>query len=189
MKLIIGLGNPGEQYHNTRHNVGYLVLDKLVQKLQNSKTPNSKQILNFKMNEKLDSLVMNYESSVIFAKPLTFMNNSGKAVKKLTSYYHINTPDIWVIHDDLDIKLSQYKIQFGVGPKVHNGINSIEKYLNTKDFWRVRVGIENRGQGLRDGRKISGEEYVLKNFKSDEMEVRDKVIDQLMNDLIKLISK
>src|SRR3972149_1266470 len=107
MKLIVGLGNPGEGYNNNRHNVGHMVVESL-------------------------------------KRSQGFMNDSGVFVNKLVEQNMVKTSDLWVIHDDLDIPLGSYKIQKGKGPKLHNGINSIEKELASEDFWRVRVGVENR---------------------------------------------
>lgn len=160
MKLIIGLGNPGEKYKNNRHNVGHLVADKL--KIQNLKLKN-----------------------IIVIKSNTFMNNSGEYVKKLVEQYRINSSDLWVIHDDLDIPLGNYKIQKGKGPRLHNGINSIERELGTENFWHLRVGVDNR---VKENR-VSGEEYVLQDFMREERGILDKAIQKLLIDLINLISK
>ena len=123
IKLIVGLGNPGEKYANTRHNVGFMIIDELVRRIVNEKWVTAK---------KFDSLIVNYQQSIIFCKPQTFMNTSGSMVKKLSDFYKTKTPDIWVIHDDLDIKLGEYKIQKGVGPKLHYGIESVSKALGTR---------------------------------------------------------
>ena len=194
MKLIIGLGNPGEKYKDTRHNVGFMVVDELARRIANSQ---------WSMVKKFSSLIIDYQSSIIFCKPQTFMNSSGFAVSKLASFYKVSASDIWVIHDDLDIKLGEYKIQKGVGPKLHYGIQSIERSLGTKDFWRVRVGVENRDVeftnkktnlikqivSFQSSRRIPGEEYVLQNFTSDEKEVLRGVIDEIVGKLVGLIIK
>jgi PTH1 family peptidyl-tRNA hydrolase len=153
MKLIIGLGNPGEKYRYTRHSVGLVV----VEKLSKLKLP----------------------KNVIVKESGLFMNLSGVFVRSQLAKYHIKESDLYVIHDDLDIPLGSYKIQFGVGPKVHNGINSIESELGTKDFWRVRVGIENR----KSGENILGEEYVLENFSVEEKKILDSVVNKICDDL------
>ncbi|MBU1071203.1 aminoacyl-tRNA hydrolase, partial [Patescibacteria group bacterium] len=114
MKLIVGLGNIGEKYKNTRHNVGFMVVDELE-----------------KHKEDL--------GKVMLVKPATFMNESGRAVAKMVRFYKLDLDNLYVVHDDLDLKLGEYKIQKGVGPKVHNGILSVEKELGDKEFWRVRV--------------------------------------------------
>jgi len=160
MKLIIGLGNVGEKYKSTRHNTGFLVLDRLIYDLG---------FKNYELQKNLKTYILIHKSCVL-AKPTTMMNNSGDAVQKLVSFYHIKTSDLWVIHDDLDIKLGQYKIQFGVGPKVHNGLNSICEKLGNDKFWHVRVGVDNRNLENR----ISGEAYVLQKFTEEEEEMMEK---------------
>lgn len=172
-KLIVGLGNPGDKYKTTRHNAGFMVVDALVSQIANSQ---------WSMAKKFNSFI-DYQSSIIFCKPQTFMNASGVAVAKLATYYKLPAAEIFVIHDDLDIKLGEYKIQKGVGPKLHYGVESIERALGTKDFWRVRVGVENREIIQR----TPGEEYVLQNFKEDEFEILKNIIEKIIKDLVILI--
>jgi peptidyl-tRNA hydrolase, PTH1 family len=172
VKLIVGLGNPGDQYHQTRHNVGFMVMDNLARMINGE----------WLMNKYVQSLVINHQSLVL-AKPQSFMNKSGEAVKLLVSYYESKTSDITVIHDDLDIRLGEYKIQLGKGPKVHNGINSIEKSLGTEQFWRVRVGIDNRDPENR----IPGESYVLQQFSLLELEALDKVFENIKLEIGKYV--
>jgi PTH1 family peptidyl-tRNA hydrolase len=183
MKLIIGIGNPGEQYKNNRHNVGFMVLDEFSRQMTNDQ---------WSMDKRFNSLVISHQSSVILAKPQTFMNNSGIAVKRLVVQYKAKMPDLWIIHDDLDIALGAYKIQKGKGPKEHKGLLSIYNALGTKDFWHVRVGIENRTINdkwpMPNDRKISGEEYVLQDFDKREIETRDRVIERVTGELVSLIT-
>jgi PTH1 family peptidyl-tRNA hydrolase len=117
------------------------------------------------------------------------MNESGKAVQSLTSFYKLPTANIFIVHDDLGIKLGEYKIQRGKGPKDHKGLLSIDSALGTRDYWRVRVGIENRKRkflifSFQFPRKITGEEYVLQNFTDKELEIINPVIDKIVKDLI-----
>lgn len=175
MHLIIGLGNPGEKYKNTRHNVGFMVLDEY----------NAKQGPDdFSFNKKFNSEIIKTEK-VILAKPQTFMNDSGSAVSKLISFFKINPTELYVVHDDLDIKLGEYKIQKGVGPKVHNGVNSIEEKLGTKNFWRVRMGVDNRIPESR----IPGEEYVLQNFEEQEIQILQSMIEKVVQEILKNASR
>jgi PTH1 family peptidyl-tRNA hydrolase len=146
MKIIIGLGNPGEDYKNTRHNVGHMVIDGLLA----SKLP----------------------KGITAKKTNTFMNESGEFVKEVTDKQKTDLKDLYIVHDDLDIKLGDYKIQFGRGPKDHNGLASVDKHLGTDEYWHVRVGVDNRPL---DGRPM-GEEYVLQNFTDEERAVLDKVL-------------
>lgn len=110
------------------------------------------------------------------------MNASGKAVHSLATNYKLLATDIYVIHDDLDIKLGEYKTQKGKGPKVHNGINSIEDSLGETDFWRVRVGVDNRNADNR----IPGEDYVLQDFLPEERKAIDKVLNEVCKKLATL---
>ncbi|MCL4397998.1 aminoacyl-tRNA hydrolase [Patescibacteria group bacterium] len=152
MKLLIGLGNPGEHYARNRHSAGKL----LVKKMKEMGNPG-------------DIRAMESES---------LMNDSGKFVAQLYNFYKITPDDLCIAHDDLDIPLGQYKIQKGIGPKVHYGVNSIEEALGTKDFWRIRIGIDNRNSQNR----IPGEEYVLQNFTDEELVILDKVFDAIIKD-------
>jgi PTH1 family peptidyl-tRNA hydrolase len=204
MKLIVGLGNPGNKYKNNRHNVGFVLVDALASKL--SKPPNlqtSMQIqnLNFKFQNKrkLLSEILKI-NNLVLAKQVTYMNDSGSAVKKLTDYYSLVANNLYIIHDDLDINLGEYKIQLGKGPKDHKGIISIDKALGTKDYWRVRVGVENRDQEIRNTKheirsefnftniqnskrkRISGEKYVLQDFTKDELEVVNDVVKDIVEE-------
>lgn len=167
MKLIVGLGNPGEKYINTRHNVGFMVVDKLAEKLS----------LTSFVDKKLEAEVFDYrQQNVILAKPLTYMNNSGLSVKKLVIRYKLKMTDLWVIHDDLDLRLGTYKIQKGVGPKLHYGIQSIEQELGRNDFWRIRIGVDNRPKETR----VFGENYVLEKFSIAEFSQLNEKIEKAL---------
>ena len=169
MKLIVGLGNPGTEYQQTRHNVGFLVVDELAKNVNES----------FEKDKYTFSEVASTDD-LILAKPQTFMNNSGEAVKYLLEKYMLLENSLVVVHDDLDIPLGQYKIQHAVGPKVHNGISSIEQRINTDQFTRVRVGVDHRDPNNR----ISGEAYVLQNFTKEERGILSGVIHTIASKLI-----
>lgn len=175
MKLIIGLGNPGKKHKNNRHNVGFMVVDQLAFSLPNEK---------WSMVKKFQSLIIKNQQLFVSAKPQAFMNQSGEAVKKLIDQYKIKTSDLWVIHDDLDIDLGSYKIQKGKGPKLHNGIKSIEEKLGKTDFWRVRVGVENRNEENR----ISGEAYVLQDFTKEEKKNMTAKTAEISKEVLSLIT-
>lgn len=123
MKLIFGLGNPGNKYKNNRHNAGFAVVDGV----RLRKTPQFTAI-----------------------KSDVFMNDSGSAIKKLVSKSTLRKIDLYVAFDDLDIPLGSYKIQKAKGPKDHNGLNSIYEKLGTEDFWHIRVGVDNRDPNKRE---------------------------------------
>ncbi|MEK7526665.1 MAG: aminoacyl-tRNA hydrolase [Patescibacteria group bacterium] len=175
MYLIVGLGNPGKEYEKTRHNAGFMFLDKLAKKLN----------LEFKPDKYLKSDVIVVTNKFILAKPTTFMNESGTAVALLSKKFGFKLEEIHVVHDDLDIALGLYKVQQGVGPKVHNGVNDIEEKLKTTDFWRIRIGVDNRDAVNR----IPGEAYVLQNFNTDELKIIDTVLEKQTEELQTHFSK
>jgi len=153
MKVIVGLGNPGKKYRNNRHNVGHMVVDSLLEK--------------------------GFPKNLVVKKTGVFMNESGKYVKNLIDRFKLDTPSLWVIHDDLDIALGNYKIQKGKGPKEHKGILSIEEKLGGNNFWRIRIGVENRSSEKR----ISGESYVLQNFNEEELDILHSVINNIVGEI------
>lgn len=171
MKLIVGLGNIGDKYQQTRHNVGFMVADLLAQKLA----------LNFANSSKTFSLVAKNQDYIL-VKPQTFMNDSGKAVRAVCDYYQINpTAELIVVHDDLDIELGKIKRQQGVGPKIHNGLSSIYQHLGTADFMHLRIGIDGRA----GDRSMPGSSYVLANFTREEEPGIKAVIEQVAQELLR----
>ncbi len=170
MYLIVGLGNPGENYEKTRHNAGYLFINKLAGKDK------------FEVNRKQEAEVLK-KGELILAKPFTFMNDSGRAVRKIMDFYKLSIENVVVVHDDLDIAFGEYKIQKEVGPKVHNGIKSIEQYLGRKDFLRVRIGIDNRQPGVSYG---TGADYVLSKMSKEELKELDGVIEEAAKELAEI---
>jgi peptidyl-tRNA hydrolase, PTH1 family len=152
MKLIVGLGNPGEKYKNTRHNMGFMKVDDMMADLQDRSQWSFEKKFNAEMVKVKDT---------IFAKPQTFMNNSGDSVSKLVNFYNINLQDLLVVHDDVDLELGKVKEQFGVGSAGHKGVQSIIDALGSQDFWRMRVGI-----GRPADNKMDLEDWVLGDFGS-----------------------
>ena len=171
MKLVVGLGNIGSKYIATRHNVGFRVVDALASKFS---------IFNFQFSKKFQSEISEGDN-LILVKPTTLMNLSGVAVAKLVNFYKIEPGFLYVIHDDLDITLGEYKIQLGKGPKVHNGVTSVEKHLGTAEFWRVRVGVD--GRTAQQRAEIAGMDYVLGKFSGEEKKVIDEVVDKVVEEL------
>ncbi|NTU69650.1 aminoacyl-tRNA hydrolase [bacterium] len=151
MKLIVGLGNPGKEYKETRHNVGFMVLDKLQDDLKLSE---------FSYSKKFDADVSK-NKKVVLLKPQTFMNSSGFSVAGFMNFYKIKPKDVLIIHDDVDFDLGKIKIGFNEGPAGHNGIKSIFKETGLKDYWRFRVGINSS-----ENRKT--EDFVLNKFSKNE---------------------
>ncbi len=153
MKLIVGLGNPGKEYEDTRHNVGFLVLDNYL------KTDDWKE----KFNAMYHEARINGEK-VIFVKPLTYMNLSGDAVVQFVNYYDIDLDDILVIHDDLDLTFGTYKLKKNSSAGGHNGIKSIINRLGSENFARLKVGISH-------DKSIDTKDYVLGNFSKKDKEI------------------
>lgn len=165
MKLIVGLGNPGEKYSKNRHNVGFIFVNYLLETFKLKQEASSMQMhdIGFKKDKYLFSEIAK-ANNYLFLKPQTFMNKSGDAVKKAILHYKLKpSQSLIVIHDDLDIPFGKFKIQ-PQGPKAHNGLTDIQNKLQTMDFLRVRIGVDNRPQENR----MNGEEYVLQNFTNEE---------------------
>ena len=168
MKLIVGLGNPGKEYHNTRHNVGYMVLDNYLGEVS---WKSEKQADTYKIK-------VNGEE-VLFLKPTTFMNLSGLAVSYYKNYYKINLSDILIIQDDMDLELGNIRIKENSSSGGHNGIKNIIKELNSQNFLRLKVGISKPSNGIVD--------FVLSKFKKEELEIIDSSINKtkdIINDFI-----
>ena len=157
MKMIVGLGNPGKEYQNTRHNVGFMVLNYF---------PGNNSWKE-KFNAMYNIQVINGEK-VLFVKPLTFMNLSGDAVQEFVNYYDIDLDDILIIHDDLDLPFGKYKLKVDSSAGGHNGVKSIINRLGSQDFARLKVGISH-------DRSIDTKDYVLGNFSKEDKEVFDKM--------------
>lgn len=171
MYLIVGLGNPSEEYQKTRHNVGFLFVDKLAGKD------------NFSFDKKHEAEILKKDKYML-VKPQTFMNDSGRAVRKILNFYKLGVENLVVIHDDLDIAFGEYKIQKEKGPKIHNGLKSVEQNLGRTDFVRVRIGIDNRHPGVSYG---TGADYVLSAFSAEEKRELIKVFDEAVKELSEVI--
>ncbi|MEK7603590.1 MAG: aminoacyl-tRNA hydrolase [Patescibacteria group bacterium] len=168
-KLIIGIGNPDEQYQSTRHNVGFMFLDYFAQKLEAN---------DFELEKKLNSLVSKTKlekTPVILVKPQTYVNKTGEAAAKLKNFYKVKPEDIIVIQDDLDIPFGNTKLSFSKNSGGHKGIESIIKALKTKNFYRLRIGLGVKT--LQKARQQSDKKrdefirnYVLSKFSKSESE-------------------
>ena len=166
-KLIVGLGNPGEKYTNTRHNIGFIILDTFFV----HETDTWLKQAQFK------SLVLKTDSSIL-VKPQTFMNGSGEAVSKILNFYKKSPEDLVVIHDDVDLDLGRIKLAKNSGSAGHHGIESIKEHLGTLDFYRLRIGV---GRPVQVGFDI--ESYVLQAFSQDEKEQILKSFDTFVKTL------
>jgi len=172
MVLIVGLGNPGEQYEKTRHNAGFMVLDSFA---------TGNDLPDFTFDKKSNSLtsdsIMENEK-IILAKPQTFMNNSGRSVKTLYSKFRILNSNLIIVHDDIDLLLGKIKISVGSSSAGHKGIESIIRMLGTKDFVRIRIGIQ-----PERGKPNDVENFVLKKFSKGESKILEEVIENSCNAL------
>ena len=148
MKLVVGLGNPGKEYINTRHNVGFIVLDNYLGDVT--------------WKSKFNGLYY-LDNDVCYLKPQTFMNNSGEAVLAFKNYFKIDIKDILIIQDDLDMKMGTYKVKNNSSDGGHNGIKSIIRLLGTDEFARLKIGIAN--EQLYDAI-----DFVLGHFSEEEIE-------------------
>jgi peptidyl-tRNA hydrolase, PTH1 family len=180
MKLVVGLGNPGEKYIGVRHNIGFEAMDELARKLN---------IGNWSIDKKNKSEVIK-TSDLILAKPQTYMNNSGLAVKQLATYYKIPTTDIIVIHDDLDLLLGKIKVRSNGAAGGHHGVQSIIESLGTDQFTRVRLGIGNDKSHSGEHNRIhfEAEKFVLEGFMPGERSKIKSMIKQAIKELESLIS-
>ncbi|MEI8360833.1 MAG: aminoacyl-tRNA hydrolase [bacterium] len=163
MKLIIGLGNPGEKYELSRHNVGFLALDGLAKDLG----------LTFSEHKKTKSLLAK-NSEFILLKPQTYMNLSGEAVVSALNFFKLTKEDLVVIHDDKDIELGKFKLAPSSRAAGNNGVKSIIDSLGSQDFFRIRVGIKSA-----DLEMLPLENFVLGRFKKSEVEIIKNQFDEI----------
>ena len=168
MHLIVGLGNPGKEYEKTRHNVGFMAIDRLIEDYGLS-SPKTKfhGILS-------DGLIEG--KKVLAIKPKTFMNRSGLCVGEVTKFYKIPLENIIVLHDEIDLVFSKVRVKSGGGHGGHNGLRDIDAKIG-KDYKRIRIGVGHPG----DKDKVSG--YVLKNFSKEEQPSIEKLIDDISSNI------
>lgn len=155
MKIIVGLGNPGKDYVNTRHNIGFMIIDKYLGEV--------------KFKEKFNGFFYEMNSNgkkIIFLKPQTYMNNSGECVSKFVKYYNVNKEDLMIIHDDLDLNCGTLKFKINSNSGGHNGIKSIISHLGSNGFFRMKLGIKNV-------EKTDVIDFVLGKFSKRELELFD----------------
>ena len=174
MKLIVGLGNPGREYENTRHNVGFMIIDNFA---NNNNITIDKQ--------KFDGLFVKTNIKgidIILLKPLKYMNLSGEVVKKFVDFYKINIEDILIINDDLDMQLGKIKLKSKGSSGGHNGLKNIENHLNTQEYKRLKIGISNN-------KNIDTKDYVLSKFNIEDLKIIQTTIDNtinILNDFLEL---
>lgn len=174
MKLIIGLGNPGEKYQKNRHNIGFRAINSLREKLK---------FEDWKLNKKFNVLISQgifNGQKIILAQPQTFMNNSGRSAKSLVGYYKIPAEEIIVIHDEIDLPFGKIKVQQNRGSAGHNGVQSIIDQLGDKNFIRIRIGI--KPKDIEEKNNL--EKFVLENFSREE----EKKIPLIIKRTVEIIS-
>jgi len=182
MKLVVGLGNPGEKYERVRHNLGFMALDGYIREKYGNPI--------WLSDKNLKSEVLK-EEDLIFAKPQTFMNQSGLALRVLSSVFGVGGEDIIIIHDELDLPLGKIKVRMGGAAAGHHGVESIIKALETDKFIRVRLGIGNlkTKSGEHKAIHVSAEKFVLEPFMHSEKAQVKHVIKQAIKAIELLLDR
>lgn len=162
MKLIVGLGNPGLTYKKTRHNIGFMFIESIEKDIN----------LSFKIDKKFKAMVCKEKiegEDILFVKPITYMNNSGEAVKAIVDFYQIDTTDILVIMDDMDLPVGKVRIRKNGSSGGQKGLNNIISLLHTNEIKRIRIGI---------GKGEDAINHVLGLFSKEERKEIDSIIDK-----------
>ena len=174
MKLIVGLGNPGNEYKKTRHNIGFMVLDTIKENYSETN-----------WNKKLDGIYFSTflnQEKVIFLKPQKYMNLSGEVVKKYVDYFDIKIDDILIIVDDLDLPTGKIRLRRNGSSGGHNGLKNIFTTLNTENIKRLKVGIANN-------KLVDTKDYVLGNFNKEENKKIKEAIQKVSNIALEFVSE
>ena len=166
MKLIVGLGNPGKEYEKTRHNIGFMTIDKYADKLGVSITKE-------KYNGLYAETIINSEK-VILLKPQSYINLSGEVIRRFIDFYKIDIEDILIIHDDLDLEVGTYRVKQHGSSGAHNGLKNIELHLGTQEYKRIKIGISNN-------KLMDTKDYVLGKISKEEQEKIDEVKNVVMD--------
>jgi len=181
MFLLVGLGNPGSGYVNNRHNIGYKVLEN-IEKLYNPPK------FTRKFKSEYTKLLVN-KNIIFLLKPMTFMNNSGIAVKEIMDFYNIDIKNIYVIHDEIDLDCGQIKIKNGGGHNGHNGLRSIDQYIS-KGYNRIRIGVSRPSKLYENNINENISSWVLADFTSeDSIKWLDNTINKISKEILILIEK
>lgn len=160
MRLVVGLGNPGEEYSKNRHNAGFIVVDEIA----------SKNAMSWENSSKFDTEIA-VSKDFILAKPQTYMNKSGEAVSKILSFYKIGLNNLVVIHDDVDLQFGELKKQLNASSAGHKGVESVIEKIGSQEFWRIRVGV-----GRSEDKNIPTDDWVLQNFTGGQLKkIKSKV--------------
>ena len=181
MYLLVGLGNPGTKYYYNRHNIGYMVIDHLA---KNYELPNFK-----KKNKSSFSLGLIETYKVILLKPTTYMNLSGESVLEIKSFYNIDIDNVFVFHDEIDLKLGEIKVKKGGGHNGHNGLKSIDNLIGTS-YHRIRMGVDRPFVDRIENKSHIVSKWVLTDFTEIEKEnIIQKNLGFISQNLVNLISK
>lgn len=174
MKIIIGLGNPGNEYADTRHNAGFLMLDKIKE---------TWDFPPFELNKKFKAEISKGKkgnANILLVKPQAFMNLSGEPVRLILDFYKLTPEDISVIHDDLDISFGNYKIALDSQSAGHNGVQNIINNLGTQKFRRLRIGI-----GEAEENPLEAGDYVLQKFTPQELKTLPEILKNILDEIEK----
>ena len=174
MKLVVGLGNVGKEYMGTRHNVGFMAIDRIAEE-------NQVQIDTEKFGGRY-TMFRKYEEKIILLKPERFINLSGEVIKKYVDFFDIKIEDIWIICDDLDLPVGSYRLRYQGGSGGHNGLKNIELHLKTQQYKRMKIGISNNKQ-------IDTKDYVLGKFTKEETKEMQSIfnkIPDIFDDFLKM---
>lgn len=164
MKLIVGLGNPGKEYANTRHNIGFMCIDKLAEYFNVSVDSNKFNGLYTQFNHNGEKIIL--------LKPGKYMNLSGEVIRDFVNFFKIDINDVLVICDDLDTQVGTFRLRYKGSSGGHNGLKNIEQHLSTKEYKRIKIGISNN-------KNIDTKDYVLGKFTKDEMDLINPIIDKI----------
>ena len=169
MKLIVGLGNPDQKYLSTRHNIGFMVVEKLAKEL----LPVNKSEKAWVGEKRFTAQLCKVSDEVMLVKPHTYMNRSGNAVLSIINFFKLSPSDLWVVHDDIDLPVGKIRIRKGGGTAGHNGVESIIQALNFSEFVRFRLGVgkgklDMQHSGDHNLKRQTVEKYVLSPFRDSE---------------------
>lgn len=184
MKIIIGLGNIGPEYLKTRHNIGFMALDRLVKGIEEEGAE-----ISWKEDKKLKAVItkMVYNGeTVLVAKPTTLMNRSGEAAVNLLNFYKLQPEDLIVIQDDIDLNIGEVRFRESGSAGTHNGMKSIITLLGTTNFRRIKIGIESRGDLSPNIENLAA--FVLSKFNEKEMEIIDESLNET-TEMLKNLTK
>lgn len=165
MKLVVGLGNPGTEYSNTRHNAGFMAIDRI------------SEHYNCSFSKKFNGLYAELRvdgEKIILLKPQKYMNLSGEVIKEYVDYFKIDVSDVLVIYDDMDINVGEIKLKYKGSSAGHNGLKDIERHLGTNEYKRIKIGISKNSL-------ISTPDYVLGKFRPEELKKINCILDDMVN--------